>query len=133
MDHMPGISGPRGGDADAPRGGPPMTHAAPRRLFLHIGETKAGSTSLQNWLEGRHDWLLERGQLFPRAGFGRGNASDPSRSAGHLHLLHLLRDGSLAEFEAELAAAPDADLILSSENLFLDQPDAALSSLGEYF
>lgn len=115
------------------RGDASVNAARPRRLYLHIGQTKAGSTSLQNWLEARHDSLLEQGFLFPLSVFGRENAVDPRRSSGHLSLLHRLREGDLGAFEAELAAAPDADLILSAENLFLDQPDAMLSQLGTYF
>lgn len=105
----------------------------PRRLTLHIGQTKAASTSFQNWMDAHHDSVLAQGVLFPQSVLRRQNASDPERSPGHLGLLRGLASGDLSSFEAELAARPSAHVILSIENLFSDRPDADLGRLGDYF
>lgn len=47
-----------------------------RRVVIHVGQTKAGSTSLQNYLEAKHDMLLQRGWLFPHTMLGRHNPFD---------------------------------------------------------
>ncbi|KEO61181.1 hypothetical protein [Thioclava indica] len=104
-----------------------------RRVVIHVGQTKAGSTSLQNYLEAERDMLLQRGWVFPRSILGRHNPFDKKRTPGHLPLLTRLSTQDTAEFEAELAAAPEASVILSVENLFSDQPDKALERLGTFF
>ena len=104
-----------------------------RRVVIHVGQTKAGSTSLQNYLEAKHDMLLQRGWSFPYSMLGRHNPFDKKRTPGHLPLLTGLNTHDTAGFETELASAPEASVILSVENLFSDVPDELLESLGTFF
>lgn len=105
-----------------------------RRVIFHIGQTKAGSTSIQNYLESQRDALLAKGILFPQSVMSRSNPFDQSRTAGHLPLLRGLRgDGIIKAFERELETHPHHTLILSIENMFFDRPDSDLELVGQYF
>lgn len=104
-----------------------------RRVVIHVGQTKAGSTSLQNYLETQRDALLARGVLFPASGLSRKNPFDSTRTSGHLQLFLDLHGGDGAAFGRELAACPHHTLVLSAENLFSDQPDAVLEAAGRHF
>jgi hypothetical protein len=104
-----------------------------RKVIIHVGQTKAGSTSIQNHLDVQHDALICHGVLFPRTVLLRRNPFDKSRTPGHLLLLSKLMDRSLEDFEREISAHPECTLILSIEGLISDQPDDALEMLGAYF
>lgn len=110
-----------------------------KRLILHVGQTKAGSTAIQNYLEDQRSRLLEHGFLFPVAGFLRTEPLAPTRTPGHMGLMHALQKNPLAPpepiavLEAEMAASTFQTLVLSSESLFHDQPEAAIARLGTYF
>lgn len=104
-----------------------------RRVTIHVGQTKAGSTSFQNYMDSQREALVIEGTLFPQSFLGRQNPYDLDRTPGHIELLRKLASGDLAEFERELAEHPRAHVVLSIENLFVDQPDAALARLGDYF
>ncbi|MDO5611752.1 MAG: hypothetical protein Q4G14_00730 [Paracoccus sp. (in: a-proteobacteria)] len=106
---------------------------APRRLILHVGQTKAGSTSIQNYLETQADTLIGHGFLFPRSVLSRQSRWDQERTPGHLSLLGLTSEGQTTEFDAELAAHPDTAVIFSAENLIADVHDAALQRLHDHF
>lgn len=105
----------------------------PRRVTVHVGQTKAGSTSLQNYLENQRTRLVSEDVIFPSSVLVRQNPYDRARTPGHLTLLAKLAKNDLSEFERELAEHPQAQVVLSIENLFADQPDAALARLGDYF
>ena len=94
-------------------------HAAPARrtLIVHIGASKAGSTSIQYLLAVLAPHLARRGILVPRA------------DSGHHHnlLLELAgrwtvdpRRAGWREVEAEIASSPAARIVLSSE-IFTDE------------
>lgn len=102
-------------------------------LILHIGQTKAGSTAVQNYLDHQRDALLDQGFLFPAYGFSRANPYDSDRTSGHLALIRqIAADGAHENKELEALQAHDK-LILSAENLFLDCRDSELSALGAFF
>lgn len=103
-----------------------------RRVIIHVGQTKAGSTSIQNYLEGQRAALCDRGILFPAAMMAHRNPFDPARTAGHLPLLAALRRGRAQPFLDEIAGS-DATVVISMENLFADQPDDAVALLGDLF
>jgi hypothetical protein len=104
-----------------------------RKLTLHIGQTKSGSTAIQNYLDAQRPALLGQGVLFPVSVFRRQNPFDADRTPGHLGLIEGLQAVDLAKFEAELTSQPHERLILSVENLFVDQPDGMLYKIGIYF
>lgn len=104
-----------------------------RKVILHVGQSKAGSTSIQNYLEAQRKQLSEKGFLFPRSGFSRKNPFDPARTSGHLGLVRSIVKGQLHEFEEELNIDPESTLILSVENLFSEQPDHVLDRVADYF
>lgn len=103
------------------------------KLILHIGQTKAGSTAIQNYLENERDVLLRHGFLFPKTILLRQNPFDRSRSPGHFGLISAIKNANLTEFENEIAAADFQYLIISIENLFIDQPDSIIREIGNYF
>lgn len=107
--------------------------SVPRKLILHIGQPKAGSTSIQNYLEAQRSALLQQGILFPQSVFLRQNPFDLERTPGHLKLLADLRAGTLEAFEQELETHKNCDVIISIENLFSDQPDSVFQALAAYF
>lgn len=103
-----------------------------RRVIIHVGQTKAGSTSIQNYLDDQREALSAHGVLFPQSMMQRRNPFDQSRTAGHLALLSALASDQAEPFRLEIAAG-DATVLLSMENLFTDRPDAAITPLGAFF
>jgi hypothetical protein len=95
-----------------------------RKLTLHIGVPKTGSTALQLFLDANRDVLREEyGLLYPKAA---------ARAGGHHDIAFLLhgtypewatrQEKSLESLWSELmseAEAHDGDIILSSENFYL--------------
>lgn len=105
-----------------------------RRVILHIGQTKAGSTAIQNYLENQRTALMQRGLLFPAEGFARVNPFDPERTAGHLELMRkVAQKGDLTGLEREIELSGAETLIISAENLLMDRPDDMLQGIGRYF
>ncbi|WBU55516.1 hypothetical protein [Paracoccus sediminicola] len=104
-----------------------------RRLILHVGQTKAGSTSIQNYLESQREALRGHAVLFPKSGMARQNPYDQDRTPGHLRLLSQIRTGDTSEFESELAQDQNATVLLSVENIFSDVPEKTLLAAAEYF
>lgn len=108
-----------------------MTDTPPRRLILHVGQTKAGSTAIQNYLDSQRAALRAAAVLFPQTFFLRRNPVEEDRTPGHLGLVKALEAGEgLDGFHEECAQSGCSTLILSIENLFHDQPDKMLSSIG---
>ena len=89
------------------------------RLLLHIGLTKTGSTSLQNFFELNRARLLDRGAIYPEAGIFREEGTD--RGSGHnMAVRELFRDGPRPVFDAmqeEIAQSGARLAIVSCENL----------------
>ena len=110
-----------------------MAKASSRRLILHVGQTKAGSTAIQNYLDSQRTALRDVGILFPRSGFEYANPFDPKRTAGHLRLVRAITR-SLIDAATDAEGLREADtVILSAENLFLDREDEELSALASFF
>ena len=103
-----------------------------RKIILHVGQSKAGSTSIQNYLEKQYDRLTERGVLFPTSALSRNNAFDADRTAGHRQLLADIKAGDVSAFEDEVAKHDPHTIILSIEGMFSDLPDDTLKALGDF-
>ncbi len=110
----------------APILAPGATHKGSRRLFVHAGLHKTGTTAVQNFLFSIAGPLRERGILYPRAGvneqLGRGH---------HNIAWQIMRDrrfmrtvGTIDDLASEVAQF-DGDVILSSEDFesIIDCPD----------
>jgi len=122
----------RGGDFDAvrqvlrdcapPLAAPPvaLSHRA-RRLVLHIGQHKTGSTHIQHHLIGHRDALRRQGVLVPQTGIS--TSADPMRPGalpGHQGLAAALRQpgsGIWQELGSEIRKSGCSTVILSCENL----------------
>lgn len=104
-----------------------------KRLILHVGQTKAGSTAIQNYLDSQRNALEELGFLVPELASSRLNPFSTERTAGHLSILRKLvsNKGMSNNTLVELKSA--SNLILSAENLFLDRPDNELKLIGDFF
>jgi|GEM_PF-1854388 len=105
----------------------------PKRVFLHVGMSKAGSTAIQNAFDRNYEFLLSRGLLFPRSVFSRRNPFNPHRTSGHLQLIRNIRNNSLEGFLAELQATITSchQLVLSAENIFSEIDDDHCESLAQ--
>lgn len=110
-----------------------MTSLERRRLVLHVGQTKAGSTAIQNYLENQRSALANQGVLFPSVGFSRGNPFDQERTSGHLSMVRSIAAGQTSELERELSDVYAHTVLVSAENLFLDRPDKELEALKNFF
>lgn len=106
----------------------------PIKVCLHVGMTKAGSTSLQNTLDEGRTALLEQGFLFPQSSFTRRDSSDQQRTSGNLELLRMLKSGTEAELLDELKQHEGKvhTLILSAENLLFDKSEDELRRLADF-
>jgi len=96
----------------------------PRRLWLHAGLHKTGTTSLQSFLTQKRDLLAEHGLLYVRAGTNQylnGNHNVAWELTGDRRFE--LDTGTVAEAVQEIADFP-GDAILSSEDFegLLHQP-----------
>ena len=91
-----------------------------KRLLLHVGTPKTGTTALQRWLQGNRTHLVNHGFLYPVHG-------TDGEAPKHQWLINALRqsDGAMvseaaAEIAAEMGdlAQPIHTVILSTEGLF---------------
>jgi len=88
-----------------------------RKLYLHIGMHKTGTTSLQNFLERNRDMLTERGFLYPAGGFYKTRAWATHMRPGHPDLAqtHAYWKSHIGR---HLDCQPDLDVIISYEGLW---------------
>lgn len=92
---------------------------AGRRLVLHVGMSKAGSTALQNVLDEHRDALKRRGVLFPSTVFSQNDHADSSRTSGHWELMKRLRSGQpIDDLHDEVEEAAPEVAVLSAEGVF---------------
>jgi hypothetical protein len=115
-------------------------HTTPMRkkLFLHIGQTKTGSTSLQRFLHGNRAALAERGVFYPPC---VGGLAEPGARHHHRHLFTALQDAGPTLVGAEAAWAalaqavhvhPAPTAVISSElfwHLFVGRAPLRLKAL----
>lgn len=109
-----------------------------RKLILHIGTHKTGTTSIQTALEENRDWLRERGLVYPDGGpiyetrlphhaWSHGlTGVDPDKAA---------KSASFIDYASSLAR-DDGTLLLSAEPIYrhVDGLDAYdFSSVGDYW
>lgn len=104
-----------------------------RRIYLHIGSHKTGTTAVQNWLQTNAPELRKIGLLVPRSG----RAPNGNSRALAIALAHDPDDSSaaeicqpiLAKFKTELKRNPDMDVLISAEyfSLILTQPSMRLA------
>jgi len=91
-----------------------------KRLFLHIGTLKTGSTLIQFFCMKNRRKLLDEGVLFPNADITMRPDGGRIRSSGHYSFIPALMNDNLAvfkELEAEIAKHNNVTkVILSSEN-----------------
>ncbi|NBB96683.1 MAG: glycosyltransferase [Alphaproteobacteria bacterium] len=108
------------------------TSAAPlgdlvKRVILHVGLPKTGSSSLQQYMERNRFRLLEQGFHYPVFGANREESVRRERSPGHASLFQHIANGNTPAVMAQLAAdvqdasavngTPIDTLILSAENI----------------
>ncbi|WP_299693457.1 glycosyltransferase family 2 protein [uncultured Tateyamaria sp.] len=115
-------------DECAPRPAPlPARDQPQRRLVLHIGLHKTGTTFVQHHLLHHRDALARAGVLVPETGFDRAVPGRRGALSGHQGLVRALRDGDDAlwrAFHDEVSASPARTVVLSAENLsFPTEPD----------
>lgn len=135
----------RGADFEEedPASAPPLA-ALVKKVVLHIGAPKTGSSSLQEYLERYRFELLDQGLWYPMAGIRRGQGIRRDRSPGHLTLMRQIINGNnpqseLRRLAAEIVALgkPVDTLVLSSENilshLIWPQGDTAYTPKGDPF
>lgn len=103
------------------------------RLILHIGQTKAGSTAIQNYLDSQRDALAQCGFLVPELASSRLNPFNAERTAGHLSLVRTIFSSKGGSNEELSELQNSTNIVLSAENLFLDRPDGELKALADFF
>jgi hypothetical protein len=100
---------------------------SPRRLILHVGLPKTGSTALQSWCYKRRENLSQRGITYPESD---NNLIAPK----HQFMVSALMRNDMAELRAHLVRNETETLVLSTEGLtnhFYDFPSAALKAFRE--
>ena len=104
---------------------PPLSRLV-KRVVLHIGMPKTGSSAMQEFLEVNRLPLLEQGIWYPDVGVERGRGVRSNRTAGHALLVQsMLRGeqeiGSLLAQQIKTLGCPVDTLFLSVENIFSDR------------
>lgn len=102
--------------------GAPKLSTLAKRVVVHLGYPKTGTSALQEWMEENRFALLEEGIWFPIVGSSRGSGLREGRTAGHAALLWLLSNpatrgpaiDALAN-EIALLEKPVQTVFLSSE------------------
>ena len=98
-----------------------------RRLVLHIGLHKTGTTFVQHHLLHHRAALAAQGMLVPETGFDTAVAGRRGALSGHQGLVRALRQGDDAVWRAfhdEVSANGARTVVLSAENLsFPTEPD----------
>ncbi|MEO1952771.1 glycosyltransferase family 2 protein [Thioclava sp.] len=109
--------------ADMPVSADPWkTLAGIKRLVVHVGQPKTGSSAVQHFLEDSRLALSKNGVLYPLAGCGRDRGIRRDRSPGHALLFSKAAAGddrllvNLAT-EIENQLAPVHTVVLSAENV----------------
>ncbi|WP_415403182.1 glycosyltransferase family 2 protein [Tateyamaria sp. SN3-11] len=106
----------------------PKPHVHPqKRLVLHVGLHKTGTTFVQHHLLHHAEALRRAGILIPRTGFDTDVAGRPGALSGHQGLVRALRqddDATWAALHREIDANPARTVLISAENLsFPTAPD----------
>ena len=87
-----------------------------RRFIVHVGAPKTGTSAFQEWAVRHRAALLDAGYLYPLSGATSGGNHAPLVSALGGAIDDEARVGHLSRlFEKEMAAHPDAAVILSGE------------------
>ena len=98
-----------------------------KRLVLHVGLHKTGTTFVQHHLLHHAEALRRAGILIPRTGFATDIAGRPGALSGHQGLVRALRQddqATWAALHAEIDANPARTVLISAENLsFPTAPD----------
>jgi hypothetical protein len=93
-----------------------------RKLFLHIGCGKTGSSALQLWLNHNAEALARLGVTYPL--FGAERLDDYAITSGNgIHLRSAFLNGRLTEVLTRLARETDKHLLFSSESFQSLKPD----------
>jgi hypothetical protein len=128
-----------------PTGGGQLNKAARRRLYVHIGMHKTGSTSIQAFCSQRRDELLGRGLLYAKTGLVPVPSGTPEPLPHHFvvalaaasglgtreallrgfdnelsaALSSLAKRENLTKLKQEIAQAGDVDVLVSSEHFWM--------------
>ena len=98
-----------------------------KRLVLHVGLHKTGTTFIQHHLLCHRDALAKLGVLIPQSGFDTEIAGRPGALSGHQGLVRALRQDDAALWQAlhrEISDSPARTVLISAENLgFPTAPD----------
>ncbi len=98
-----------------------------KRLVLHIGLHKTGTTFMQHHLLHHRDALKRQSVLVPKTGFDAPRAGRSGALSGHQGLVRGLREGDdtlWRAFHDEVAASPARTVVISAENFsFPTEPD----------
>jgi len=106
--------------APTPASQPARAGHPQKRLVLHVGLHKTGTTFVQHHLMHHRDALRRAGVLVPETGFDLGVPGRPGALSGHQGLVRALRAGDSTlwdQLHAEIAASPARTVVLSAENL----------------
>ena len=94
-----------------------------KRLFIHIGTNKTGTSAIQCFLNARQKELAENGLLYPRAGCAGGAHYEISRVLGFDHGKQPAPDAEkgafLEQFKSEVKLSRCNTCVISSENFVL--------------
>ncbi|TJZ89614.1 hypothetical protein FA743_18225 [Paracoccus gahaiensis] len=102
-------------------------------LVLHIGQTKAGSTAIQNYLDSQRNELLRHNILVPDLSLSRSNPFDLERTSGHLKLIRsLARNTKQTDLQLK-ELSTHKRVVLSAENIFHDRPDKEIAEIANFF
>ncbi|MEL7097875.1 MAG: glycosyltransferase family 2 protein [Pseudomonadota bacterium] len=108
------------------RRSPKATHST-KRLVLHVGLHKTGTTFVQHHLLAHRDTLRRAGILVPQTGFETDVDGRPGALSGHQGLVRALRSGEDATWRAlhrEISRSPARTVVISAENFsFPTAPD----------
>ena len=114
----------RHADFDEDPANPPPLRSLVKRVVLHIGLPKTGTSAVQAFLERNRFDLLDKGIWYPMHGAGREQGMRRDRSSGHLALMRsIVLDERADDFtlgmRREIAGLgqPVETLVLSCENI----------------
>lgn len=85
-----------------------------RKIYIHIGCGKTGSSALQVWLNRNADFLKQRGVMYPRFR-GRIENDYEITNGNGAHAVEAVRAGDASQYFESLLISCPGDILLSSE------------------
>lgn len=108
-----------------------------KRLFVHVGTEKTGTTSIQDFIASHKEWFADNGLTFLEAGTESNHHYWLAKALGFRFAPQAVdaqkEEQALADCREFINAHPDADLLLSSEHFDFNPSPENIANFVRFF